>query len=49
MFVEGIDTFALAGNEVTLHSSSVFEIDAQQKIARRRDYWDTREVETQRT
>ena len=49
VFVEGIDTLTRGADEVTIHWSSVFEINAEGKIARQRDYWDTRELETQLT
>jgi limonene-1,2-epoxide hydrolase len=47
--IELIETFTSRGKEVTVHSSGVFEIDSEGKIARERDYWDAGEIEAQFT
>ncbi len=45
--VEGVDVVTIGGVEVTIHWVSVFEFDADGRIARQRDYWDSRELEDQ--
>ena len=49
VFLEGIDNFTVDDNLLTLHWSTVLEINAEGKIAQQRDYWDTRELEGQPT
>jgi len=50
VFVEGIDAFTpVGGKETTLHWASVMEINAEGRIAQRRDYQDFREIETQQS
>jgi limonene-1,2-epoxide hydrolase len=47
VFTEIIDTHNRNGNAVTMHWSSVVEIDPSGKIANERDYWDSAELESQ--
>jgi limonene-1,2-epoxide hydrolase len=49
VFIEGIDTFTMGGKDATMHWSTVLEINSEGKIARQRDYWDTKELQVQLT
>jgi len=42
-----IQNFTIDGNALALHWSTVLEVNAEGKIARQRDYWDTRELKAQ--
>jgi limonene-1,2-epoxide hydrolase len=47
VFTELVDTHHRDGKEVTIHWTSVTEINPDGKIAAERDYWDTKQMETQ--
>ena len=47
VFIEGIDQFRHSGRDISVHWSSVQEIDRNGKIAVQRDYADSKELETQ--
>ena len=45
VFMEVVDEFKLRGKDITMHWSSVLEINQAEKITARRDYWDAKELE----
>jgi limonene-1,2-epoxide hydrolase len=47
VFVEVIDTVMHGDTEVTTHYAMVIEVGDDGKIMAERDYWDTKEMETQ--
>jgi limonene-1,2-epoxide hydrolase len=49
VFVEVLDQFKFNGNDVTMHSVWVFEVDGAGKITARRDYFDAKEFEARLT
>jgi limonene-1,2-epoxide hydrolase len=47
VFIEIVDSFRYNGKNLTMHWSSVLEVDPSGKIAVQRDYYDMKEFETQ--
>jgi limonene-1,2-epoxide hydrolase len=47
VFTEVVDGFRLDEKEITMHGSSVWEINDAGKITARRDYWDAKEFDQQ--
>jgi limonene-1,2-epoxide hydrolase len=45
VFMEVVDEFKSRGTNITMHWSSVLEINQAGKITARRDYWDTKEFD----
>jgi len=48
VLIERIDRGQSQGKDLAVHTVGVFEIDEAGKISSWRDYWDPKEVETQR-
>ena len=46
-FLEVVDEFNLGGRRITMHWAGVWEIDDDDRITDRRDYWDANEFEAQ--
>jgi limonene-1,2-epoxide hydrolase len=47
VFIEVVDAFKYGGKDVTMHWSSVLEINPAGKITAQRDYYDMKEFEAQ--
>jgi limonene-1,2-epoxide hydrolase len=47
VFMERLDHMNINAKPVTFHAAGVFEVDANGKIALWRDYFDSKEIETQ--
>jgi limonene-1,2-epoxide hydrolase len=47
VFTEVVDGFRLGDKDITMHGSSVWEINHAGKISARRDYWDAKEFDQQ--
>jgi hypothetical protein len=45
--LRAVDNFRIGGKDVTLHWSSVWELDPAGKITTQRDYWDAKELAAQ--
>jgi limonene-1,2-epoxide hydrolase len=45
VFMEVVDAFKSRGKNITMHWSSVLEINQALKITARRDYWDAKEFD----
>lgn len=47
VFVEAVDTIMRGDKEVTVHYAMVIEVNEDGLIVAERDYWDTKEMESQ--